>query len=60
MALGLSILVEAAAKGVASAVLDKAEAMLQRDVKANDSITDPGLLRRIREAVAAKIKPTQK
>ena len=34
--------------------------MLQRDVKANDSITDPGLLQRIREAVAAKIKPTQK
>lgn len=60
MALGLSILVEAAAKGVASAVLDKAEAMLQRDVKANDSTTDPGLLQRIREAVAAKIKPTQK
>lgn len=48
--------VEAAAKGVASAVLDKAVEVLREDVKANDAKTDKGLFDRLKE----KIRPKEK
>ena len=53
MAGPLSKLVESAAYGIARAVLDKADEVMTRDVKANDAKTDPGLLARIRERLKA-------
>jgi hypothetical protein len=52
----LERLVEAAAKGVTSAILDKVDEVMTRDVKADDAKTDPGLLRRIRDNLS-KLKP---
>ena len=49
MAGPLSKLIESAAYGVAKAVLDKADEVLTRDVKAQDAKTDPGLLQRLRD-----------
>lgn len=56
MAGPLSKLIESAAYGVAKAVLDKADEVLTRDVKATDAKTDPGLLQRLRDRLKG-VKP---
>lgn len=43
--------VEAAAKGVASAILDKSVELLREDVKASDAKTDKGLFERLKEKI---------
>lgn len=56
MAGPLSKLIESAAYGVAKAVLDKADEVLTRDVKATDAKTDPGLLQRLKDRLKG-VKP---
>lgn len=49
--------VEAAAKGVASAILDKSVELLREDVKASDAKTDKGLFERLKEKIQKEKKP---